>query len=171
MTSRTQKLIIFSGLPGVGKTTLAKRLANEMSAVFIRVDTIEQALKRSVLHIDVAEDAGYQAAFSMAQDNLQHGKNVLVDAVNPLNIIRNKWLEIAEQTNSEFTGIEITCLDKTEHQKRVEERKADIEGHILPSWQEIVDREYEAWNTKALKIHTANITAETAYKTLLNQLN
>jgi predicted kinase len=39
-------LIIFGGLPGVGKTTLAKAVAREWEAVYLRVDTIEQALTR-----------------------------------------------------------------------------------------------------------------------------
>lgn len=39
-------LIIFGGLPGVGKTTIAKALAKLMHAVYLRVDTVEQVLKR-----------------------------------------------------------------------------------------------------------------------------
>ena len=40
-------LIIIGGLPGVGKTTLAKAAAREWEAVYLRVDTIEQALRFS----------------------------------------------------------------------------------------------------------------------------
>lgn len=38
-------LIIFGGLPGVGKTTISKALASELKAVYLRIDTVEQVLK------------------------------------------------------------------------------------------------------------------------------
>jgi predicted kinase len=40
-------LIIFAGLPGVGKTTLAKAVAREWKAVYLLINTIEQALRFS----------------------------------------------------------------------------------------------------------------------------
>ena len=38
-------LFIFSGLPAVGKSTLAKYVVKEFGAVYLRIDTIEQGLK------------------------------------------------------------------------------------------------------------------------------
>lgn len=38
-------LYIFSGLPGTGKSTLAQYLAKTLGAVYLRIDTIEQAMK------------------------------------------------------------------------------------------------------------------------------
>jgi len=33
-------LIIFGGLPGVGKTTIARKLARHLGAVHVRIDSI-----------------------------------------------------------------------------------------------------------------------------------
>ncbi|WP_117148608.1 AAA family ATPase, partial [Klebsiella pneumoniae] len=38
-------LFIFSGLPGTGKSTIAKMLSKKISAVYLRVDTVEQAIR------------------------------------------------------------------------------------------------------------------------------
>ena len=38
-------LIIFSGLPGSGKSTIARALARRLRAVYLRIDTIEQAIR------------------------------------------------------------------------------------------------------------------------------
>ncbi|EEQ16447.1 Uncharacterised protein [Yersinia frederiksenii] len=38
-------LIIFSGLPGTGKSTIAHLLAERLKAVYLRIDTIEQAIR------------------------------------------------------------------------------------------------------------------------------
>ena len=42
-------LIIFSGLPAAGKTTLARILATQLDALYLRIDTIEQSLRDSPL--------------------------------------------------------------------------------------------------------------------------
>ena len=52
-------LIIFGGLPGVGKTTLAKAAAREWEAVYLCVDTIEQALRFSETLQGEVGPAGY----------------------------------------------------------------------------------------------------------------
>jgi AAA+ superfamily predicted ATPase len=53
-------LIVFGGLSGPGKTTLAKVVAQEHSATYLRIDTIERALRSSgVLAGDDAGSAGY----------------------------------------------------------------------------------------------------------------
>ena len=38
-------LIIFGGLPGSGKSTIARALALRLGAVYLRIDTIEQAIR------------------------------------------------------------------------------------------------------------------------------
>ena len=50
--AKTPVLFIFAGLPGSGKSTLAGVLAREIRAVYIRIDTIEQAL-RDLCSLDV----------------------------------------------------------------------------------------------------------------------
>ena len=38
-------LVVFSGLPGVGKTAIARVLATRLHAAYLGVDTIEEALR------------------------------------------------------------------------------------------------------------------------------
>ena len=40
-------LYIFGGLPGSGKTELARYLASHIDAVYLRIDTIEQQLRNT----------------------------------------------------------------------------------------------------------------------------
>lgn len=67
-------LVVVSGLPGVGKTTIARGLAAAVGAAYLRIDSIEAGLARSVLAIRPAEDAGYEAAYAVAEDNLRNGR-------------------------------------------------------------------------------------------------
>ncbi len=41
-------LIALGGLPGTGKTTIARELARQLGAVHLRIDSIEQALRDMV---------------------------------------------------------------------------------------------------------------------------
>lgn len=81
-------LIIFAGLPATGKTTLARLLAGRLGATYLRIDTIEQALRGCGSFAGPMDDVGYRIAYAVAADNLRAGQSVVADSVNPLRIAR-----------------------------------------------------------------------------------
>src|ERR1700733_11940471 len=99
-------LIVFGGLPGVGKTTLAKAVAREWGAVYLRIDTIEQALHFSEALQGEVGPAGYLVAYRLAEENLRMGRTVVADAVNPLNMSRDAWLSVAADASQDGDGVE-----------------------------------------------------------------
>lgn len=76
-------LIVFSGLPGTGKTTIARKLVALTHAVYLRIDTIEQALRDSGALAHDVGSSGYRVANELALSNLGFGHRVIVDCVNP----------------------------------------------------------------------------------------
>ena len=147
--------IVFSGLPGTGKTTVAKPLAQRVGATYLRVDSIEMALIREGIAVEAIGGHGYAVCCAVARDNLLLGNSVVVDMVNPLAMTRRFWSEICEQTHATLANIELFCSDESEHKKRISDRQSDIVGHILPTWEAVVQREYEPWTTEVLQIDTA----------------
>ena len=77
-------LLILGGLPAVGKTAIASRLARGMRAVHLRIDSIEQALRNS--NVTIAGPEGYMVAYVVAEDNLRLGHTVIADSVNPVEV-------------------------------------------------------------------------------------
>ena len=93
-------LIVLSGLPGTGKTTIARALAARVHAVHVRVDSIEQALRDAGSLARPLTDEGYRVAYAVAADNLAAGRTVVADSVNPIAITRDAWRGVALQGRS-----------------------------------------------------------------------
>lgn len=163
-------LIVFSGLPGTGKTTLASDLALRLKAMYLRVDTIEQAIRDAgVLRLDVG-CSGYRVANELARSNLRSGNTVVVDCVNPVAESRRAWSDIAQDCGFPLFNVEVVCSDKHEHRRRVETRTLDISGLTPPTWQSVLDHEYEGWDEARLRIDTAFTSAEQAVALLAERL-
>jgi len=90
---KTPTLYIFSGLPGSGKSTLCQLLARHVGAAYVRIDTLELAL-RELCSIDV-QGEGYQLAYRAAADNLRLGISVAADSCNPIELTRREWERVA----------------------------------------------------------------------------
>ncbi|WP_092198774.1 MULTISPECIES: AAA family ATPase [unclassified Pseudomonas] len=163
-------LIVFSGLPGTGKTTIAKGLVDTIGALYLRIDTIEQAIRNSgALSQDVGR-SGYMVANELALSNLDLGRTVIVDCVNPVIESRLAWSEIASRAGVRLMNIEVICSDKNEHQRRVDTRLGDISGLTPPTWQSVLDHEYEAWAEAPFTIDTALTSPVQAVSMLVKRL-
>jgi predicted kinase len=117
-------LIVFSGLPGMGKTTVPKALAARPRAVYLRIDTIVQAMKSA--RAERMGPAGYAVANALAADNRLLGRSMVADCVNPVREIRLGWSKVAAQASASLVHIQLICSDSAEHGHRVERRSAHI---------------------------------------------
>ena len=159
MAVTPRRLIILGGLPGTGKSSIARALAATIGAVHVRIDTIENALRHSERPVEIT-DHGYVVAFAVAADNLRIGHTVIADSVNSIAVTREAWREVAQAAGVPCFEVEVVCSDVDEHRRRIETRVPDIEGHVQPSWQQVVEREYEPWDREHLVIDTARMTIE-----------
>jgi predicted kinase len=160
-------LIILSGLSGVGKTTIATALARVLDAVHVRIDSIERALRRDGV---VVQGQGYSVAYAVAEDNLRLGRVVIADCVNPWPLTRTEWRAVAERADVRALEVEVVCSDMGEHRRRVEARIADISGHRLPTWPEVVDRDYRDWDTPRLVIDTFRLNLQESVDGIISAL-
>lgn len=161
-------LYIFGGLPGTGKSTLASHLAKERQAVYLRIDTIEQEL-RDAGALEVGSE-GYSLAYRIAGDNLRLGMPVVADSVNPIDVTRRAWRQVALTSGTPFVEIEVLCSDAEEHRSRIESRASDIEGLKLPTWADVLNREYDDWCDPLVIVDTAGQAVEESLATLRRAL-
>lgn len=161
-------LYIFSGLPASGKSTLAKLLAREIGATYLRVDTVEQGL-RDLCNVKV-EGEGYRLSYRVIRDNLELGVSCIADSCNPIELTRQEWQQVAESVDARFVNIEVCCSDSDEHEYRVNTRPSEVANLRLPDWNQVRNRHYEAWKGNVIRIDTSGQQIETSFSELVDKL-
>lgn len=77
-----KKLILVCGIPGSGKTTLAREVVKKINAFFIDKDDVQNSLttKRSGEYYESIRQSTYDIMFSIVASNIKLGKNVVMVA-------------------------------------------------------------------------------------------
>jgi predicted kinase len=160
-------LVVLSGLPGVGKTSIARELAVVLGAMHVRIDSIEQTLRNAGWTV---YDEGYRVAYVVAEDNLRLGRTVIADCVNPWPLTRQAWQAVADRAAARAVRVELVCSNVDEHKRRIESRSADITHHRLPTWSEVLAHDYRPWDSDRLVIDTARLDVPQSVQTIVSAI-
>jgi predicted kinase len=163
-------MVCLSGLPGTGKSTVARALAGRTGALWLRIDRIEQAMRESHMVTGDLADGGYAAAGAMAGAALEQGFDVIADSVNPIAVTRAAWQAVSAGARAVHLDVELVCTDRAEHRRRVETRDAGVPGLVLPDWAAVEARVYEPWQGPVLCLDTADLTPDVAAERIVAAL-
>lgn len=174
MTSPSQAhaptLLSVGGLPATGKTTLARALARELRAAYVRIDSIETAIGRAEGRWEGTNGwegpPGYEVGHVVAADQLRNGLDVVAEAVNAHTTVRDAWRDAGLGVGARVVEVEVVCSDIVEHRRRAEERVLDVVGLSKPSWEQITNREYEVWERDRIVVDTAVAGVEEAVRSI-----
>jgi predicted kinase len=165
------RLIALAGLPGVGKSSIARHLAQRIGAVWLRIDSMDQAIWASGTAPSDLFDWTYRAAQAIASDNLSFGRDIVADCVNDCQDARDGWEAAASRAGVAIIWLEVVCGDPIEHRRRIERRSSDIVGLNLPDWNAVEARAYDEWNRDRLVIDTAHRSLEECVEEALDLLS
>ncbi len=136
-----RKLIVFAGLPGTGKTSLARTVARELRAVYLDKDTIKDtamALGRELRVERISELAGqlsYELLVNLARDNLTLGHSVILDSPAGYRTFREKVEQLARTSQVELKLIECICTNEGLLRDRIERRGTDLPDYRARDWE------------------------------------
>jgi len=128
------KFIIFSGLPGTGKTTFADRLARELRWPLLRIDDVAG---------NVPLDADYHfwdekilILLTIAEEQLKLGLSVIADSVF-MGADRLHAQEIARKHNAIFRPVYCFVSNEAIWEKRVTRRFVTLGHSNVATWEQI----------------------------------
>ena len=164
------KLIIFSGLPGTGKSTLAEAVGKELSIPVFARDWLEATLLRCGLQ-STKEDkslswAGYELMTVLAERQLILGQSVILDSVAGTETIRSRWHQLSRQYGADWRVVECIGSDEALHRSQLKVRKRNIPGWHELEWSDVekVKQYYQPWNDERLKLDMINLYTENFFK-------
>jgi predicted kinase len=156
-------LIVMSGLPGVGKSSIAETLGRRLAVPVLSVDPVEAAMWRAGVGRDQPTGlAAYVVVETLASEILALAQSVIVDAVNDAVEAREQWRGLALRHGVRLGFIEVICSDPLIHRRRLEGRQRGIEGFLEPTWESVQARRasFEAWHEDRLVLDSAKPIAD-----------
>ena len=128
------KLIIFSGLPGTGKSTLAGRLGRELGMPLLCIDDVVGEVPAGA-GIEFW-DSKVAILLRLTEVQLELGLSVIVDSVF-MNMDRNHARELARRYGVHFYPIYVFLSDDTVWEQRVTERYEEMNNKDVATWERI----------------------------------
>ena len=150
------KLIVFSGLPGTGKSTLAESVGKQLHVPVFAKDWLEANLLSNGLVPTINEKplgfASYDLMTTLAERQLLLGQSVILDSVASTETIRDTWRQMSKRYSANWRVIECVCSDEAIHRARLGMRKRNIPGWHELDWADVekVKKYYAIWEDKHL---------------------
>jgi predicted kinase len=146
-------LYLVCGLPGTGKTSVAKELASLTGGIVLRTDEIRKQIIADPKYTPAEKKKVYEAMFRTTGSMLRAGTDVILDATFYKRKRREEAGKIAGKAGKRLITIEVKCDEKTVFE-RLKKRKGDLSDADYAVYSKI-KREWEPISEKHFVIDTA----------------
>jgi predicted kinase len=104
-------LILLSGLPGAGKTTFARALAEVLDFTHVESDAVRRAVAGVPRYTTAESGVVFRHVEAQARSALAAGRHALVDATNLTHKDRKRFLKLATDTGATLVCVRLVAPD------------------------------------------------------------
>lgn len=151
------RLIVFAGVPGVGKSAVVDGVARALGLPVLSVDPIEEGMAAAGLPASFERGlAAYLVAARSARHILELDQGVICEAANAEPEGRAVWTDLGARTGVPVEWVHVTCSDPALHRARLEGRVPGYPGVDEPTWDAVVARAagFTGWTDDRLVVDT-----------------
>ena len=105
----TPRLLAVIGLPGVGKTTVAREFADRLDARLLRTDTVRTDCVSDPDYTPAERRRVYTELFSRAHDAIDSGRSVVLDGTFRNRADRERAVELAAEAGATLGVVVVDC--------------------------------------------------------------
>jgi predicted kinase len=134
-TGGASDLVVVCGLPGVGKTTVAGAVADQLDARLLRTDVVRKDLFSDPEYTDEEERTVYRELFERARETVADGRPVVLDGTFHREEYRERATVLARALEVDAEMVTVEC-DTDVVRRRIRAREddesdADFEVHCM----------------------------------------
>lgn len=137
----SRMVLVFTGLPGTGKSTLAEQLARRLRAPAFAGDWLMGALKPfgvlNTLDRGSSLELYYRLLWTLVSRQLMLDQSAVVDCLVKDALVV-AWGEQARQFHAKLIVVECVCGDEGLHRRRLEGRQRGIPGWHEVGWDHVL---------------------------------
>lgn len=165
---QTQRLLMITGLPGTGKTTVATALAERIAARHFNTDMIREDMELRGQYDRETKERVYLELLARAREGLRTAGKVVVDGTFYQAQLRNRFKDLAHVQGASIHWIELWAdpkLIQTRVSRKRRYSEADFEVYLK------IKGLYEPIRVPHLRLESNNSNLEEIVEEILSYLD